>query len=555
MFAKLGYTSLFIASSMLMSIAAVNTNIQTPNTPPPVPALPLNIPIKSPGLEASAESLTPTQSEQSFDRLLSYIKRTGIVPPIVPATREDAEEKLEPVNDPIPLVALFMMKDEAQVFKQTLDPYVKAGIKHFLIYEGGKSSDNTVELAKQYFKDNNIQHGYVVKGTFGEWITNPDTLEKTFILNFATARSRALDAARAKFPNATFVLFPDAEWLLHNGEKLLDYCKTIANDVDTYVYAVRIMDSSIDFDTPRLIRLHTKPEPVKFKGRIHEVPLPTGTKPMLAPQLPRDVYFELTHTAFGSGKTHTRWESDIRALTIDHLENQKDSRPLFYLGQTYDGLGGDPKPCLDQAGQKFECFSPDANGYMSPCCKDLRDKAKLLEEAYKFYKMRAEMKAWDQEDFVAMHRTGNIVERLVEAEVPGYTWAQALAYYLEAYNMRPSRIDPLVQISEYYWKHNINTPERHLALTFLFARIAAEKPYPKGDLLFVPKWFYDFKRYEQLSKSAAYVGECPTGERATDILLQNYGNDSQLLKNKILYMQCKLHNDDLWGYNTTCPRQ
>jgi hypothetical protein len=507
MFAKLGYTSLFIASSLLMSIAA-----QTPNTQQKQPSTaPFTVPIKYPGLEAAASPVSTTPSA----------------------------EKIEPVYDQVLLVGLFMMKDEAPVFKQTMDPYIKAGIKHFLIYEGGKSSDNTVEVAKQYFKDNNITHGYVVSGTFGD---------------FSTARNNALNAARAQFPNAIFVLFPDAEWLLHNGEKLLDYCTTIANDVDTYVYSVRIMDSSIDFDTPRLIRLHTKPESVKFKGRVHEVPLPMGTKPMLSPQLPRDVYFELTHTAFGSDKTRKRWERDAQALMLDHLENPKDSRPIFYLGQTYDGLGGEPKPCLDQAGQKFECFSPDANGYMSPCCKDVRDKVKLLEKAYEFYKMRADMKVWDQEDFVAMHRTGNIIERLVEAEAPGYTWAQALAYYLEAYNMRPSRIDPLVQIAEHYWNHNINTAEKHLAAAFLFARAAAEVPYPKGDLLFVPKGFYDFKRYEQLSKISAYVGECATGERATDILLQSYGNDAQLLKNKILYMQCKAHNNDLWGYNTTCPR-
>lgn len=449
-------------------------------------------------VHANDQSQTATNAISQFgtNQTASITQGAGEIQTFTlpPSITDTPTEKLEPVTDKILLVCLLMVKDEAHIIKQTLDPYVKAGFKHFLIYEAGRSSDGTVEVTKKYFKDNGIEHGYVVQGTFGD---------------FSSARNKALDAVQEKFPNAAFLTFGDAEWYLYNGEKLFDFCQAHVDEKDVHSYSVRIMNASIDFDTPRLIR---NDGVSRFKGRVHEVPLPASAK-----QVPRDIYWELGGTAIGAEKSRKRWERDAELLMLDHLENPKDARPIFYLGQTYDGLN-------------------------------------KLDKAYEFYKLRASMKSWDQEDYVAVFRLANIVERMVDSGDKNHTWAEALDLYLQAYNMRPQRIEPLVQLASHYWDKNINTPEQRLAAAFLFARRAAEIPYPKNELLFVNKGFWDFNRYELLSKISYYAGECPTGERATDYLIEHYKN-AQWYRNKAVYLDCKRAETDLWGYNTSCPRQ
>jgi tetratricopeptide (TPR) repeat protein len=467
MHSKINYLYFCIASSLLASLGAVDTNQA------PLPAQIANPVATQPVANAQPAPITFT---------------------IPPSITDNQPEKLEPVTDNILLICLLMVKDEAHIIKETLDPYVKAGFKHFLIYEAGRSKDNTVEVAKQYFKDKGIEHGYIVQGTFGD---------------FSSARNRALDAAHEKFPNAAFLTFGDAEWYLHNGEKLFDFCKEHLNEKDVHSYSIRIMNASIDFDTPRIIR---NDGVARFKGRVHEVPLPASAK-----QAPRDIYFELGGTAIGAEKSRKRWERDAELLMMDHLENPQDARPIFYLGQTYDGLN-------------------------------------QLDKAYEFYKKRSEIKSWDQEDYVAVFRLANIVERMVAAGDKNHTWAEALELYLKAYNMRPTRAEPLMRLARHYWEDNVNTPEKRLALAFLFARRAAEIHYP-SDLLFIDKGAYDFDRYEMLSKTAWYVGECPTGERATRILLEKYSQSAQLHRNLALYLECTRAETDLWGYNTTCPHQ
>ena len=353
--------------------------------------------------------------------------------------------------DPL-LVIVLMVKNEEESIVATLKPYVEAGVQSYLIFDTG-STDQTIELAKNYLKENNITSWYIEQEPF---------------VDFATSRNRGLELAQEKFPNAAFMLMPDAEWYLNNTEGLLDYCKKHVDD-KVNCYLVRITNPAIDFHTPRLIRCNKN---VKFVGAVHEVPnVSTRAK------VPENIFFYLNPTARGAQKSQARYSRDLELLLKDYRQDKTNSRACFYLAQTYHCLGD-------------------------------------LPNAYKYYKKRTKLNGWDEENYMAYYRLAQVTEELSKINNKqenikfNKKWQEALKYFLKAHTKLPRRAEPLVKIAEHYLYQN-NFP-----LAYLFAKRAIEIPYPANDVLFIDKDLYVYKRYELLSRCAWYIGEFEVGEEA-----------------------------------------
>lgn len=363
--------------------------------------------------------------------------------------------------DPL-LVAVLMVKNEAPVMVDTLKPLVEGGIQDFFIFDTG-STDNTIEVTRDFFDKQHIKSYEIAQEQF---------------INFSTSRNRALDLAEKRFPQAVFMFMPDAEWYLFGGQHLLEFCQEKRNSYEP-VYLISITCNGDELDTPRLLRCNTH---ARFKGRRHETPDKIATI-----RVP-GCHIEYKPTVTGNEKSAQRWHADLIDLLEEYQENPTDPRTLFYLAQTY--------ACLDD-----------------------------LENAYKFYKIRAELgNGWDEENYLAWYRLARITEQL-EAIHEKYAWPLAEQYFLQAHNVRPTRAEPLVRIAQRYWDlHN-------QAAAFLYARRALEIAYPIDDKLFVERHAYDFDRHELISKSAWYVHEDALGENASRIvidmrpdILQYYGN-------------------------------
>lgn len=358
------------------------------------------------------------------------------------------------------LTVVLMVKNEEHVMRPTLQPFVDAGVKHFLIFDTG-STDQTIAVTEDFF----AQHG----------VTDGVILQEPFI-DFATSRNRALDLAEEIFPESTFFLMLDAEWYLQNVEGLLDFCKT--NEEEFYpAYLVRIFDGSLDFYTARLIRRGSK---LRFAGVVHEV-----LDFFCSEKVPADIFFKREVTRMGQEKSKKRWERDYDLLLQEHERDPNNSRTIFYLAQTCECLGN-------------------------------------LHEACKWYKVRASLWGWEEENFMALYRLGEIYQRLGN-------WEKALHNYLESFSRYPSRAEPLIRIAQYYWDHN--SP----ALCYLFSRRAVEIPYPCSDVLFVQKDLYDFIRYDLLGRSAWYVGEYLLGKEAVEKALEVHPNLGYLQGNLECY--------------------
>lgn len=358
--------------------------------------------------------------------------------------------------DPI-LVVVLMVKNEETVMRATLQPFVDAGINSYLIFDTG-STDGTVMVTQEMFDEYGVTHGYIFQEPF---------------IDFATSRNRALDLAQAQFPHAAFMVMLDAEWYLNDAQALVEFCEQCLRQRDPHSsYLMHIVNEALDNYTCRLLRCNRG---LRFGGVVHE----TITQPSIV-KVPETIFFEYLPETLGVEKSAARFFRDRELLLKEHQRNPYCTRTLFYLART---------------------------------CEDLGD----LTCAYDFYKKRVEMVGWDEEDFIVRYRLAQTIKKLVyRAQHPDYNWNEALHYFLQAYQMRPHRAEPLIEIADYYVQLG------QMDTAFLFAQRAAEIEYPERDILFVEKYLYNYYRYEVLARCAWYIDEFEIGEWAAAIAYEAY---------------------------------
>lgn len=290
--------------------------------------------------------------------------------------------------DPL-LAIIIMVKNEEPVIVETLEPYVKAGIKSFLVLDTG-STDNTIARISSYFKEHAVDNAHIIQEPF---------------IDFAASRNRALDLAHEYFPHAGYFLMVDAEWYMKNVEKLIEFCKAeAAHNKQTPLYLVHIGNETTDFGTARLFKASATH--IRFVGRVHECANFVATQ-----TVPADAYFYWNPSNIGQEKSRLRWKRDLALLLQDYADDCKNPRTVFYLAQTYECLGDNRM-------------------------------------AAHYYKERAELNIIPEETFMAWYRLGNVTEGLIQQ---GSTcWKDALDYYLKAYAYRPCRAEPLIRIAKHY---------------------------------------------------------------------------------------------------------
>jgi hypothetical protein len=345
------------------------------------------------------------------------------------------------------LVVVLMVKNEETVMRATLQPFVDGGVDSFFIFDTG-STDDTIAVTEQFFAEHGITQGYIEQEPF---------------IDFATSRNRALDLAQEKFPNAAFMIMPDAEWYLNDARALVEFCELCLQRGDIHSsYLINI--ANLGNYITRLFRCNRG---VRFMGVVHEV-----VAQAVQVKVPETIYFDYLPASRGVEKTAQRFVRDRELLLKEH-ENPWCTRTLFYLARTCEDLGN-------------------------------------WQEAYDFYKIRVNMIGWDEEDFITRFRLAQTIKKLVlrSEHKDTYSWSEALEYYMQAYQMRPHRIEPLVEIADYYVYIN------QMDLAFLFARRACEVEYPANDVLFIENYLYEYYRYELLARCCWHIKEFEIGECA-----------------------------------------
>ena len=378
------------------------------------------------------------------------------------------------------LVVAIMVKNEEAVIQKTLEPYLKADPEGkniaYLVFDTG-STDLTIQKALELFK------------MYG--ITNCHICQEEFV-DFSTSRNRALDLVEHYYPKATFVLMPDAEWYINDVPALLAYCNKEKNNEQFGPYFIRIIEHTLDFFVPRLIRqkLHSR-----FKEVVHEA-LVVYAEHIPYTRLPASIFFEYKPTDVSKENSKRRHLRDLELLLNAYKKDPNNMHTTYYLGQTYESLG-------DWA------------------------------HAYKFYDIRARQRGWEEDNFLAQYKAAYCAHNLAKQD-KSISWDFVHGLYLQAYSMRPTRIEPLVRIAVHYFE------EKNMPLAYLYAKYALDIPYPEKDTNFVEKEMYHYSRYILVGISAWDMQLYEIGESALQKALAAQPDNTLIMQNLKSYNDRRL---------------
>jgi glycosyltransferase involved in cell wall biosynthesis len=249
----------------------------------------------------------------------------------------------------------------------------------------------------------------------------PGELHEDPWTNFGVNRTLGLQRARGK---GDYHLLIDADMEVHLERPL--------PQLDADGYLVRFQ-GRCDYS---VIRLVSDRHAWSYSGVTHEyVHADTALHVAKLPQL------TIAHHEDG-GSRSVKYQRDIVLLEQGVQHEPENSRYAYYLAQSY---------------------------------RDTRQFDKALE----WYQKRAVMGGWEEEAWHAAYQVGKM-----QAELHA-DWRMVLNTYLEAYNFRPWRLEPIFHVANFYREQG------KFAMAYLFARLITEVPYPSDDILFIERDVYE----------------------------------------------------------------
>jgi len=211
----------------------------------------------------------------------------------------------------------------------------------------------------------------------------------------------------------------------------------------------------------------------RYEGVLHEYPACEKEQPILAKLEGKYNINARTLGARNVGITPIeKYTKDAEVLEKAMIDEPNNTRYQFYLAQSY-----------------FD--------------------SQQWEKAEQSYMKRAEMGGWPEEVYYSLYRVA--VARAMQDK----PWPIIMASFLDAYNYRPNRCEPLVHIAQTL-RQKFDQP----AAAFVFARMAAEIPYPQTDILFVPDIIYNFSALDEVGATAFAAGRPEIGYLACKKLLE-----------------------------------
>lgn len=268
-------------------------------------------------------------------------------------------------------------------------------------------------------------------------------------VNFGHNRSEAMALASSQ---GDFLLLIDAD-----EELIIDPEFTLPErtGVDAWQIVQQSAGTSNEFYLPRLLR---SDHPWHFEGVLHEHLASTREYR----QAPLHGLRQLGHfdSARNRQSTRQKYLRDAEVLEAALESDPQDARNWFYLAQS-----------LRDAGEH--------------------------DRALAAYRHRADMGGWDEEVYCALFEIARLLERT------GAEHSRVIEAYLEAWNFRPTRAEPLCELARLHRQSG-----KH-AVAHLFARYAVGIPRP-DDRLFVDVDVYRWRARDELSVASYWTGNLAT---------------------------------------------
>lgn len=257
--------------------------------------------------------------------------------------------------------------------------------------------------------------------------------------NFEQARNDALwEAQNSKF-KFDYILLADADMVLVSESPW--------PDLTGHAYMLTQQTGNTSYQNIRLLR---KDALAAYMGVTHEY-LDVGEG--LTPNLTNARFIDHANGSNRADKFHR----DIALLEAGLVDEPDNARYKFYLAQSYRDAG-------------------------------------CLQEAFCAYAKRASMGGWGEEVFYSLLQAAVCAERL------GLQAAEVDGAYLAAWNSRPTRAEPLVEMARRYRERGL----WHLAR--LVANVACSIDRP-DDVLFVDEASYTWRPWDEAAIASYWTGE------------------------------------------------
>jgi glycosyltransferase involved in cell wall biosynthesis len=349
-----------------------------------------------------------------------------------------------------------IVKDEEHIITECLESIYKQ-VDRYDITDTG-SSDKTKEIIKQFFDDKGI----------------PGEVYETEWQGFGKSRTKSLENAAKGGADYAWVI--DADDRLEGDFK---YPKDMTADS----YALNIHRGEFNWWRNQIFKLSSG---WRYVGVLHE-------------------YAEC------KGKT----DKGEQPITL-RLEGNYNIDARTMGARTQEFGGDQAAKYIRDAETLIDClenpenpnYEPDNLRYEFYVAQSFFDAANY-EKAMEWYEKRATKGGWDEEVWYCVYRVA-ICKCLLNKP-----WEQAQDHFLQAWNLRPHRAEPLYQLSRIHRQNN------NPRIAYLFAKQAASIPFPKGDILFLAHDIYDWMCLDELAATAYYANDMMSGLEASNKLLED----------------------------------
>jgi glycosyltransferase involved in cell wall biosynthesis len=339
----------------------------------------------------------------------------------------------------LPEITLCMIvKNEATIIERCLES-VKPFVTRYEIVDTG-STDGTQDVIRKFMGD------------------TPGNVHDRSWKEFDGSRTEAIDIARKETDGRGWLLLIDADEVLSLGKDF-----DLPDGFDCYDSLVTRCEECVRWKRPTFIRAN-KPwffEMPRHEGLYCREHAPTCPTPAVGCFI-----LSLPDGARAQESEHTRFLRDAKILEEWLKSHPGHSRCQHYLAQSYRDAATGKQP-LDRG---------------------------AMQQAVTHYLRRASMPVFPMEQFSALYRAALCMESC------GYPWERVQDTLLRAWNMRPSRAEPLHHLAVYH------RGQQQYALAEAFARRASVIPMTSDIFPDVDVSVYSWRAKEELAVALTYLG-------------------------------------------------
>ena len=346
-----------------------------------------------------------------------------------------------------------IVKNETHIIREMLESMVPY-IDRYDITDTG-SDDGTPELIKEVMDKHNIP-GEVY---LSDW------------KGFGKSRTEAIENCMGK---ATYA------WMIDADDKV-DGSFVYPKEMDMDGYSLRLGSPAFSWYRNQIFRVDNRDRQWSYVGVLHEYAHIEKVDPQ---------HYRVQKISDGDYFVNARTLGN-RNVGIDPTEKYARDADLLY-----SALNNEEDPNYEPNNVRYQFYL--AQSYFD---------SRQLEKAYEAYEKRVELGGWPEEIWFAKFRMA-VIKGMI-----GGNWTEIKELFLDSFEYRPERAEPLYEISRTY--RAMNKPK----LAYIYAKMGCEVSFPHQDILFIGQDVYDWKMLDEFAATAFYMNDFQNGHMACQFLL------------------------------------